>query len=152
MNGSLSNPAPDTLAAPPRLAASQTRLNWWLLPGAAALIASAAVLFFFNPTEHGFYPVCMFHRMTGLDCPGCGGLRAAHELLHGHVAAAFRLNALFVCGLPIVAAWWLRLAARRLRNVPATFRVPPAALWAFLVAAMVFTVVRNLPGFTWLAP
>ena len=40
-----------------------------------AVLASGAVLFFFNPSQYGFYPVCLFHELTGLNCPGCGGRR-----------------------------------------------------------------------------
>src|SRR5208283_1274662 len=56
---------------------------------AAALAAAvaAAVLFVFDPATAGFYPVCALHEMTGLQCPGCGGLRAMHQVFHGHLAA-----------------------------------------------------------------
>jgi hypothetical protein len=30
--------------------------------------------------------------------------------------------------------------------------VPPVMLWAFLVVALVFTGLRNLPAFSWLSP
>lgn len=29
-------------------------------------------------------------------CPGCGSQRAIHQLLHGHIAEAFKLNALLI--------------------------------------------------------
>ena len=32
-----------------------------------------------------FLPSCVFHSMTGLYCPGCGGTRAVLELMKGHV-------------------------------------------------------------------
>lgn len=34
------------------------------------------------------YP-CMFHRLSGLYCPGCGGTRAVKALLDGHLVACF---------------------------------------------------------------
>ena len=37
-----------------------------------------------------------FHAMTGLWCPGCGGLRAVHDLTHGHLVTALHENALVV--------------------------------------------------------
>ena len=87
-----------------------------------------------------------FHALTGLACPGCGGLRALHALLHGQIAAAFRLNPLFVAGLPVAVALagvWL---VRR-RRAPAA-RFPLSARWAWTVVAIVvvFGVVRNLPA------
>ena len=65
---------------------------------------SGAVLFFFNPAQHGFYPICLFHALTGLNCPGCGGTRAAYQLLHGHLLRALQDNALFVLSLAALAA------------------------------------------------
>ena len=53
----------------------------------------AGVLWWFNPAEARL-SLCTFHRMTGLDCPGCGATRATHELLHGRIVAAWRRDAL----------------------------------------------------------
>jgi hypothetical protein len=39
-----------------------------------------------------------------------------------------------------------------LRRQHFTFSVPTAWLWAFLSVAVAFGVLRNLPGFAWLAP
>src|SRR6266446_10007644 len=68
----------------------------------SAILGSAVILFLFNPAQSGFYPVCLFHQSTGLLCPGCGSLRALHQLLHGHLVAAVHLNALLVLSLPPV--------------------------------------------------
>ena len=37
-------------------------------------------------------PGCVFRRLTGIKCPGCGGTRAFKELLHGHIIEALRYN------------------------------------------------------------
>jgi Protein of unknown function (DUF2752) len=115
-------------------------------------ISGAAVLFFFDPTKHGFYPVCQFHLMTGLFCPGCGATRASFQLLHGNILAALHDNALFVLTLPVLAARSLWVWNRQRRRQPVRFVIPPVALWVFLVVALVFVVLRNLPAFSFLAP
>jgi hypothetical protein len=116
------------------------------------VIAGAAVLFFFDPARSSFYPVCQFHRVTGLYCPGCGATRASYQLLHGNIFAALRDNALFVLSLPVLAARGIWFLNRQRRGQPVRFFIPPAALWVFLVVALVFVVLRNLPGFSFLAP
>ena len=45
-------------------------------------------------------PKCMFHELTGLECPACGNQRALHALLHGNIKSAFSYNPLFVISLP----------------------------------------------------
>jgi hypothetical protein len=103
-----------------------------------------ALLYLFDPGQHGFYPRCQFHALTGLYCPGCGSLRALHQLLHGHVAAAFHFNALLV--LAMAALGWRasrRLFLKSLKH-PAAF-LPPAWLWCGFAAMVIFGILRNLP-------
>ena len=76
-----SQPVPPKISAPPSLTAFAA-----IVLGATAL-GAGAVVFFFNPSTHGFYPVCLFHKLTGWNCPGCGGTRAAYALLHGQYCA-----------------------------------------------------------------
>ena len=118
-----------------------------------ALLGGGVILFAFNPEEHSFYPTCFFHKTTGLLCPGCGALRAAHQLLHGHLAAAFHFNALLVLSLPLLGWCFGRLAVRKLRNEPVTVAIRPAWLWSGLAAVVAFGILRNLPlaPLAWLA-
>ncbi|MFI5180167.1 MAG: DUF2752 domain-containing protein [Thermoanaerobaculia bacterium] len=66
-------------------------------------VVLAIVLFLFDPAVYGFYPPCLFKTIFGAQCPGCGSLRAMHQLLHGNLAAAWALNKPIVVGLPIAA-------------------------------------------------
>lgn len=118
----------------------------------AAAIGIGALVFFFNPGTHGFYPACVFHSLTGLNCPGCGMTRALHALLHGNVLLALQDNALFIALLAVMAAWGARLAVQKMRGQPATLAISTKILWAFLLLAVLFAVLRNLPGFEWLSP
>lgn len=118
----------------------------WALGVASVVAAGGAVLFFFDPAWHGFYPFCMFHRMTGLNCPGCGGLRALHQLTHGHLGEAFHLNALVVLGVPLAAfigaRWLWGMASGRSRPL---LRTRPLWLWLALAVLIAFGILRNLP-------
>src|SRR4051812_13214352 len=75
--------------------------RWIVIVAALSGAAAVTILFAFDPSQNGFYPRCALHALTGLDCPGCGGLRAAHQMLHGNFREAFKLNPLLVGGLPI---------------------------------------------------
>lgn len=116
------------------------------------VIGIGTLVFFFNPSTHGFYPSCVFHSLTGWNCPGCGMTRALYALLHGNVRLALKDNALFVVLLTTLAGWSGQFAVRKLLNQPATLSISPKFLWWLLVSAFLFTVLRNLPGFEWLSP
>jgi hypothetical protein len=113
---------------------------------ALTFAAVIAVLFLFDPSVAGFYPVCAFHEMTGLQCPGCGGLRAMHQLSHGHFAAAWRLNPFAIALLPVV--FWLGL--REVVRIFAHREWPglvtrPIFGWILAGALVLFGILRNLP-------
>jgi hypothetical protein len=118
----------------------------------AAILGTGAIVFFFNPSTHGFFPTCMFHAATGLYCPGCGATRALYALLHGNFLLALKDNTLFIVSLAALAGWGARFIFWKLKKRPATFNLSPKFLWGFLVVAVVFTVMRNLPWFSFLAP
>ena len=142
----------ESQSAPPKIAAPQSLAFFTVVMLVAAALGSGAVLFFFDPAKHGFYPICLFHLLTGWNCPGCGATRAAYQLLHGHLLRALHDNALFVLALAALAAQGAWLALKKIRNQPAVFMVPPKVLWSFLVIAFIFTGLRNLPAFAWLSP
>jgi hypothetical protein len=133
------------VALPPRYAEPAPSRTVPLALSLLAALAAGAVLFLFNPSEHSFYPFCLFYRTTGLLCPGCGGLRAMHQLLHGHLAAAFRFNALFICSLPFLGWWGLRCVLARIRHQPAPMGFRPAWLWFGFAVLVLFGILRNLP-------
>lgn len=120
----------------------------------AAMLGTGAVLFFFNPSinQYHFYPVCLFHQVTGLYCPGCGATRSLYALLHGNVAAALHDNALIIVTLAICLGWLARLTFKKIRGEAIAFHLPPKFLYTFLVVAIVFGVLRNLPAFHSLSP
>lgn len=111
-----------------------------LLPRARFLLASllavsAVLLFAYDPTSATFFPPCPFHWLTGLNCPGCGSLRATHSLLHGHVGDAFGFNPLLVLSIPFVGALVLRGSWAYKVWVP----------WMAFAVLLTYGVLRNIP-------
>jgi hypothetical protein len=137
-------------AAPPKI--SPVNIRFAVIVLAMTMAGILAMVYFFNPSKSGFYPVCQFHRLTGLNCPGCGATRALYALLHGDFATALRDNALLVAAIPAAAArgGWLWL--NRMRGRPREHFVPNCFLLPLLVLAVVFAVLRNLPAFAFLSP
>src|SRR5580692_7112989 len=95
-------------AAPPKMSTSKplpSNARFAVVVLVVTGLVVMTMVYFFNPSAHSFYPVCQFHRLTGLNCPGCGATRALYALLHGNIATALRDNALF---LFVLAAAGLR--------------------------------------------
>jgi hypothetical protein len=139
-------------AAPPKISNRAAPLWFAGIILAGTGLGVGAIVFFFNPATHGFYPVCTFHKLTGWNCPGCGATRACYALLHGHVSAALRDNALFVFALAALMIRALWFAANKPRGAANGDFFPTKFLWPLVIVALVFTVLRNLPAFAFLSP
>jgi hypothetical protein len=122
---------------------------------AAGLIVASAFLFAFNPVGSKFYPPCPFNFLTGFYCPGCGTLRALHQLLHGNVFAAIKLNALTVFFVPFLGYSFVSYIAAGIKSwsLPKVF-IPAAFIWVLLGVVILFGILRNIPmePFSFLAP
>ena len=124
------------------------RVHWKSLLSCCGLGVAGVFLFVYDPRYSSLYPPCIFKKLTGLDCPGCGSARALHSLLHGHFGEAARQNVLFFPALLLVFSGLYTMQTSR-----------GQALWNFLnkprlVLALlcIFWVLRNIPSmpFAWL--
>ena len=133
---------------------------WKLLPLLAFLAIVAAVVFVHRNepvANKQYFPQCGFKNATGLDCPGCGGLRATHALTHGRLLAAFQFHPGYILSLPIVGFLvflWLREWRRR-GEMPMPLGQPECNRPLIWIAVIFLTlgVLRNIPvkPFSWLA-
>jgi hypothetical protein len=137
-------------AAPPKIASTNARFAVVLL--AVTGVGVAAVVYCFNPVKYHLYPVCEFHQLTGLNCPGCGATRALYALLHGDFSTALRDNVMLVLGLAAAALRGGWFALNRFRGQPNGDFFPARLIIPSLVVMIAFGVLRNLPAFAFLSP
>lgn len=109
---------------------------------ALGVSAPLTILGLRDPNVPGHYPSCPVRTLFGVDCPGCGSLRALHDLVHGNVLGALDHNALLLIFLPLFLVEAMRWALGRPPTPLLGKRYTPLAVLA-LVA--VWTVTRNLP-------
>jgi hypothetical protein len=131
-------------------------LRWGaMLIAVLAVCAGGVCIYVFDPKASGIYPICPFHALTGLHCPGCGTGRAMHELLHGNVWAAMHYNPLAVILLPPVTYGMLSVALQFVgrKPLPNVF-IPAFWIWTLLAVILLYWVLRNIPyyPFSLLAP
>lgn len=109
--------------------------------------ATGGALYLVDPARHEVYP-CLLHSTTGLLCPGCGGLRATHQLLHGHLAAAWTLNPLAVLLVPFYAVLACHVVLGLVRGRGLQCVAPrPVVIWSGFAGIILFGILRNLPWF-----
>ncbi|GGS13589.1 hypothetical protein GCM10010284_53910 [Streptomyces rubiginosohelvolus] len=132
------------------------RTGWKRLGTPLGILAAVTGAFAYvgtvDPNEPGHYPVCPLLQLTGVFCPGCGGLRSAHAFITGDLGAAFSANAIATAGYFLFAAVWVLWLVRAWRGKPLRMALAPAWWWGVGAVLLVFTVVRNLPFGSALAP
>ena len=120
---------------------------------AAVAVTAAAVLHFRDPHSAGSYGVCPMYALTGLWCPACGGLRAVNDLTNLDIGAAVSSNALIVPFIAVLVIAWIGWTVRRWKGTRDRMIVlRPTVTIVVLGVLVAFTVVRNTPWGSWLAP
>lgn len=116
------------------------------LVAAAAVIVAVAIAFYYglHDPAAGGAPQCLFYKLTGWECPGCGSQRALHAALNGDLTAAWHYNAMLFFLVPVAALYGFAsldtTASRRLRR-----RIEQPAALALLAAAIIaWWILRNI--------
>ena len=118
-----------------------------ILAGSGVVVTTigAGVVWYFNPSNVNFLPVCPLYSMTGLACPGCGLTRGFHALFHGDVLTALDYNALIPVFAVVLGFFFLSMVSVAVRGRGFAVSVlSPKLLTGVLVLLLVFGVVRNL--------
>ncbi|GAA5048100.1 DUF2752 domain-containing protein [Nocardia callitridis] len=126
---------------------------WIPLLVAGAGIGVGVLLHLRDPHVEGSYGICPLYALAGIYCPGCGGMRAVHNLTEGHIIDSLHSSLL---AIPLVLAfvlwvgdWTVRAWRGEPMRLPAISRT---TMWVFLGLLALYTVLRNTPWGTWLTP
>lgn len=97
-----------------------------------------------NPAKNDTpFAICMTKRIANIDCPGCGGQRAFHQLLHGNFIEAGQLNIFIYFFAPLLAYIFFSFALKPFNiNFP-DIDISSKGLLITLIIFIVFTLFRN---------
>ncbi|MFN9800588.1 MAG: DUF2752 domain-containing protein [Bacteroidota bacterium] len=118
---------------------------WMKILPVTVMLAGLFIIAIYPPEEHSFYGTCIFRSVTGLDCAGCGTLRGTHALLHGDIASAFRLNALYVISIPfLIYALFIQLRWAPERGALFSLYSQINRWWIIIGLIVAWTIARNI--------
>ena len=139
--GKLDRPTQGT--GTPRSAGAST--DQWLFGGALCVLAGLSYLSVADPHDpFPLMPACPTKRVTGLDCPACGGLRMVYDFLHGDPRAALHDNPFLLICSPLLVYLSARQARARWRKEPAP--IPGPLAYGLGGSALAWMMLRNRPA------
>ncbi|HHT51189.1 MAG TPA: DUF2752 domain-containing protein [Eubacteriaceae bacterium] len=93
-------------------------------------------IYFSDPLKGPILP-CIFNRLTGYYCPGCGMSRAVHYLLHFNFKEAIKYNVLIFIIPPLLAVYYYLKSKHHNKQAKKLIII-------ILIITLVYGVLRNL--------
>ena len=107
--------------------------------------------YYFLNLKFSFSIHCIFHKLTGFYCPGCGITRMIFAMLRFDFYQAFRFNP-FVFLLLIVYSVYLFIYIIVKVKLKKELIIPRYLYYVLLVITIVFGILRNTELFSFLMP
>ena len=111
------------------------------------IIAFFIALYIFLLTKYNIGIPCIFYKITGLYCPGCGGNRAIISLIHLNFGEAISNNLLLTLSIPLILVYvFIKYVLKKnIKLTDNTFVI-------ISIITIAFGILRNIPFFIFLAP
>lgn len=91
----------------------------------------------------GFAVPCLFHEVTGLQCPGCGITRMIRAVSEKDLETAFNANAFLFLTSPYLSFLLLCSAYKWVRNERIGTKIEASAV-IYCIGLVVFGIIRNV--------
>lgn len=100
--------------------------------------------------KYGIAIPCVFNKITGLYCPGCGITRMTLSILKGDIYQAFRYNPIIFIDVPIICI--SLIFEKCFKNIKYVKKITNVIFIILLIITIIFGVLRNIPQLSFLAP
>ena len=96
---------------------------------------------------------CIFEKITGLFCPGCGISRMFIAMSKLEFYQAFRYNPLIFIMTPFFIIFFLEHIISKAKNKESIIQRMPNIVWySCVVVIIIYGIIRNIPYFDYLKP
>ncbi len=118
----------------------------------AVLVSIIGLGYAFFVQKTGYAIPCLFYKITGFYCPGCGVSRMCLALLKGDIKSAFYANQMIMICIPILLFIGIKSIIEIKKYGKIKKKQKDILLWCMVIGFVIFGVLRNLPEFSYLAP
>ena len=95
---------------------------------------------------------CVFHKITGLYCPGCGITRALFSIIELDFIRAIHNNLLVFILAPVLLYYFVKKLKYWILLEKEKVILPNLIIYIMLVITLLFFVLRNIDYFNFLRP
>lgn len=87
---------------------------------------------------------CLFNKITGYKCPGCGMTHALSELTKGNIIGAWKYNSLSITAFPVICLYSLyRIISEKVLRREGFYKWELAFLIIIFFVVILYGCIRN---------
>lgn len=110
---------------------------------------SSIVISIFITLETNY--ICPWRKLFHIYCAGCGVTRMIESLIKLNIYQAYRYNPLFFILILLFLIYLIYILISKILKQKC-YKLNSNLLWAMLILIILFTILRNIPGFEYLRP
>ncbi len=103
--------------------------------------------YYFLNFRYNFGIPCIFYKITGYKCPGCGTTRALFSLINGNIKEAFNYNKLLFIVTPFLLLYFIYKSYIYVLNKKETTlinKIVKYTSYFMIIIALLYSIIRNI--------
>lgn len=117
----------------------------------AIMAISVFLIYYILNKKFGFSIPCIFYKITGLYCPGCGITRLLFALVNLEFYESFKYNP-WIFILIVLGLFYLICKLFIFLKFKKIIKIPNYVYIILIIISIIFGIFRNIPGFDFLGP